>query len=426
MRLRTILLILPVFVLASNHIFSSRNRQIIGQQDPDYMKNTEQVILSRGFGYEFHTFVCPDGFVIGIHRIINPFRQQSQTRGTVLMFHGFSVNPNSFLVTGSGGGINSPPGISSPNLGFEIARIGFDVWLLEQRGLPYSSNNTRYTRTSNEYWNWSLDDIAFYDLAGGIEYIRKYTGRDQIGYVGYSQGNAVMFYLLSMVPKYNNIIKPNIALAPAFYQADQIFTRSALLRQFPYYQFQAILKRSGGPFVTYELAETMNSICSSFPIVQPFCDFSTYVYLTFFSPLIIPVLPNIRPDKLSVYETTTVSLTLSARQTAQLFQNVMKNRPAMLDLTPEENIRLYGSAISPTYDAGKITCPYTALFTAINDVVADPKDVEQLRERLPVRPIYEEIINVPSFGHSTFVYGDANTVIKYVVRPVLSILNSLY
>lgn len=88
-------------------------------------------------------------------------------------------------------------------------------------------------------------------------------------------------------------------------------------------------------------------------------------------------------------------------------------------------MQLYGSTIPPIYDAGRITCPYIALFSAVSDVLADVRDVEYLRETLPVRPLYDEIIRDPGFGHSTVTYGDPETVIKFVIRPVLSVLTSL-
>ena len=421
------ILIFAAVLFQVNSASGRSKRQLIGQlQDPDFGRTTEQLILSRGFEYEFHSFIVPDGFVIGIHRIINPYRSPAQTKGTVLFLHGITGSTNNYLDTNYGGNVLDPPGVLSPNLGFEVARAGFDVWLMDQRATPYSSNNTKYNPLEPEYWNWSLDQMAFYDLPGAIEYVRSHTGRKQIGFIAHSQGNQVMFFLLSRVPKYNNIIKPFVALAPIFHLADSIFTRSALLRLLPYDELQSILARINGPILTAAITGEAATFCQVPVIQQLVCDPLVYTIYTFFSFLIIPTPPSINPFKLPVYASSSLLFTVSSKQLAQQIQSVVKNRPSMLDLTPEDNMKMYGSAIPPTYDAGKITNQYIALFSAINDVLGDPKDVEQLREQLPVRPIYDEVISDPAFGHSTFILGDSQRVVKFVTRPVLALLDSLY
>ena len=45
--------------------------------DPDYGVLTPQLILSRGFGYELHSILTVDGFVLGVHRIQSPLQDNA-------------------------------------------------------------------------------------------------------------------------------------------------------------------------------------------------------------------------------------------------------------------------------------------------------------------------------------------------------------
>ena len=56
--------------------------------------------------------------------------------------------------------------------------------------------------------------MAKFDLPSTIDYVLSQTNRTSLAYVGHSQGTKMMFALLSIVPKYNAIVKPFIALSP--------------------------------------------------------------------------------------------------------------------------------------------------------------------------------------------------------------------
>ncbi|KAJ3091561.1 cholesterol esterase [Quaeritorhiza haematococci] len=71
--------------------------------------------------------------------------------------------------------------------------------------------------SSDEFWDFSLDALAQYDVPALVEHILKETNRPQVIYVGHSQGTAQMFMALSSNPKLNQQIAIFIALAPATY-----------------------------------------------------------------------------------------------------------------------------------------------------------------------------------------------------------------
>ena len=59
-----------------------------------------------------------------------------------------------------------------------------------------------------------------YDVPDTIDYILANTNRRDLSYIGYSQGTLVMFGLLATRPKYNDIVKPFIALSPVVYMGN--------------------------------------------------------------------------------------------------------------------------------------------------------------------------------------------------------------
>ncbi|RXG60347.1 Lipase member K, partial [Armadillidium vulgare] len=69
-----------------------------------------------------------------------------------------------------------------------FADKGFDVWLTNVRGGDYSRNHTHLSPSSKEFWDFSWDEMAKYDLPKMIDYIVKHTKHKKVDYVGHSMG----------------------------------------------------------------------------------------------------------------------------------------------------------------------------------------------------------------------------------------------
>jgi lysosomal acid lipase/cholesteryl ester hydrolase len=81
-----------------------------------------------------------------------------------------------------------------------LANKGYDVWLGNIRGNRYS--NAALSPLKRDYWEFSFDELARFDLTAGFRYISAKTGM-KINYVGHSQGTLIMFIALAM--RYNYI-----------------------------------------------------------------------------------------------------------------------------------------------------------------------------------------------------------------------------
>ena len=409
------------------HIVSDVNSENLAQiflTQPDYGVTTAGNIRSRGYGYELHSVHSEGGFVLALHRIVNYKFQR--TRSAVLMLHGLLGSSNEFISNDLSGRIDDPPDFIGPNLGFELAKRGHDVWLSDQRASPPSNNNTLFSPSERGYWEYSNDEIALFDLPALIDYIRRTTGRQQIGYIGHSQGTQIMFSLLSKIPKYNYIIKPYIALGPAVFYANSIPNRIPLIHNLPLNEIAAVLNIVGGPLLADPLRQFISILCSNRVDQAALCIPLGYLGLTIGSYLLFPNLPAFDPNRVPVYLSASFPLTLSSHQAAGSLQLIATNRPAMTDYNPEKNRKLYGSEIPPVYNMGNVTNPYIALFSAKYDVIADPYDVSQLRDQLGVKPMFHVEIKDLYFGHLSFTQGISEKVVSYVVKPILSIMSSLY
>lgn len=100
-------------------------------------------------------------------------------------------------------------------LGYILADEGYDVWLGNARGTTHSRKHVKYNPdTDREFWMFSWHEIGIYDLPAVIDYILEQTARDQLYYVGHSQGTTSFFVMMSERPEYNNKVKVMAALAP--------------------------------------------------------------------------------------------------------------------------------------------------------------------------------------------------------------------
>jgi lysosomal acid lipase/cholesteryl ester hydrolase len=99
------------------------------------------------------------------------------------------------------------------SLAFILADAGYDVWLGNNRGNGISMDNTKYNPSQPQFWDFSFDEMAQYDLPGQIDYILKTTGEKKIFYIGHSEGT-IQAFAGFLDPELASKVKIFIALAP--------------------------------------------------------------------------------------------------------------------------------------------------------------------------------------------------------------------
>jgi len=173
--------------------------------DSPFKMTSPQLLSTLGFGCQEHQVTTADGYVLVLHRVLRrPTSGISSPPGVPLLVqHGLMQDSEAWLTTGQ----RSLPCI--------LAHGGFDVWLGNNRGNKYSCKHLHFSRKDTEFWDFSLDDMARFDVPACIDHIRAVTMQDKVAYVGFSQGSAQMFAALSIHPSLSSKVLAFAALSAA-------------------------------------------------------------------------------------------------------------------------------------------------------------------------------------------------------------------
>ena len=95
------------------------------------------------------------------------------------------------------------------NLAKYLHSKGYDVWLANSRGTIGSDHSSKCLKTE-QYWDFCIDDYAEFDCPAVIDYILKVTSYNQLSYIGFSQGVALILAALAMNDELNPKVRKPI------------------------------------------------------------------------------------------------------------------------------------------------------------------------------------------------------------------------
>ncbi|CAM9367016.1 unnamed protein product [Ascophyllum nodosum] len=176
-------------------------------------RTARELVEAEGFRLEDHHAVTADGFVLVMHRVLDPDRVRisatssdaASHRPVVLLMHGLMQDSESLLCGGR-----------DHSLALRLAAAGFDVFLGNARGNRYSHKHLRLSpQTSDAYWNFSIDELASFDTPAMVEQTLKASGQSKLCYIGFSQGSAQAFAAFSSNNDLLDKICLFVALSPA-------------------------------------------------------------------------------------------------------------------------------------------------------------------------------------------------------------------
>lgn len=101
------------------------------------------------------------------------------------------------------------------NLPFVLHDLGYEVWMGNNRGNKYSTAHLYHAPKSNKFWDFSIDEFAFFDIPNSIEFVLDFCQVEKLICIGFSQGSAQMFAAFSLNEKLNDKVSHFIAIAPA-------------------------------------------------------------------------------------------------------------------------------------------------------------------------------------------------------------------
>lgn len=379
--------------------------------------------LAEMYGYDCSEYAVTtkDGYILTLHRVtkrsktsslqVETKSETSSTTGdrsgilketetkVALLMHCLECDSSVFLTN-----------TAENSLGFLLAESGIDVWLGNVRGTYYSMTHINLTKHDSKYWDFSWQEMAWYDLPAIVDYVKQKTGHKEIYYIGQSQGTLIGLTQLAQDKNLEANIKKAYMLSP--------FVTLQNIRS-PIKYFLHLLHTYGGFLGDRHFFPFAHPTCSKLAAlfcpknVQGFC----YLVYRHFSGFSSP--ENLNPSRISVYFAHAISGTSlkNVRHYAQL--HVQKTASYFDYLDDEQNLKAYGQMKPPIVELENVKTPI-ALFAGDSDWLVSALDVNYIKDRLQNVFYFK---NCSDFAHLDFIWGTHAVDCAYK-SIVLDILNS--
>ncbi|XP_060097255.1 lipase member M-like isoform X1 [Heteronotia binoei] len=365
------------FVQSKEHM--RRKRAV----DPEAFMNINELIRYRGYPSEEYEVITDDGYILSINRI--PFGIKKQGNSV--------VKPVVFLQHGLlGDGSNWVTNLDNNSLGFVLADAGYDVWIGNSRGNVWSRRHQNMSIHQEEFWAFSFDEMAKYDLPAVLNFILQTTGQGQLYYIGYSQGAAIGFIAFSAMPELAQKVKMFLALAPVtrikYARSPAIKLMSlpekllrVMLGKKEFLPQNKLLKKIIVPLCGYRL---FSGICGN-----------VFFFLGGYN------MANMNMSRVNVYVARTPAGTSAQNifHWSQIYRcglfkgydwgREVKNKEKHSQFTP------------PIYKIEDMNVP-TAVWTGGQDLLSDPEDVAILVSQIKNLVFHKA---VPKWAHLDFIWG---------------------
>ncbi|XP_058154819.1 lipase member M [Dasypus novemcinctus] len=351
--------------------------------DPEAFMNISEIIQHQGYPCEEYEVTTEDGYILSLNRIPQGLVKLKGTgvRPVVLLQHGLLGDASNWISN-----------LSNNSLGFILADAGYDVWLGNSRGNTWSRKHKTLSIDQDEFWAFSYDEMARFDLPAVINFILQKTGQEKIYYIGYSQGTTTGFIAFSTMPELAQKIKMYFALAPIatikhakspgtkFLWLPDMMIKGLFGKKEFLYQTR-FLKH----FVIYLCGQViMDQICSNIMLLMG--GFNTN---------------NLNMSRANVYVAHTPAGT-SVQNILHWSQVLNSGELQAFDWGSETKNLEKGNKPTPIrYKVRDMTVP-TAMWTGGEDWLSSPEDVETLLSEVTNLIYYK---NIPEWAHVDFIWG---------------------
>ncbi|KAK4309688.1 hypothetical protein Pmani_018686 [Petrolisthes manimaculis] len=284
----------------------------------------------------------------------------------------------------------------SMHTAYLLADAGYDVWLGNYRGNTYSHSHLTLDPEKINYWSFSWDEMAYYDIPAMIDYMLSVTGATGVYYTGWSMGTTGFFASMSERPEYNAKIKAMAALAPVAY-IDH--AKGPLQELAPYANNLDTI------FTLLGVGELLPSTDWMDSMVEKFCDIETQTAEVCYNLLFLiggPDADELNKEYLPVILAHTPAGS-SVHTVNHYAQGVISGKFQKYDYGLLGNLNHYGQDTPPLYSLANVTAP-VGLFWGNTDWLATPQDVARLASELPNVALNFNVPK-PQFNHFDFGWG---------------------
>ena len=362
--------------------------------DPECFMTPSQIAAKYGYRLDSHWVTTEDGYILEIHNI------PKQGAPVVFLQHGLVDSSMTWMLNRKEG-----------SFAFILSDNGFDVWMGNVRGNTFARNHTTLSVKSDEFWDFSFDEMNSIDLPNMVDYVLNKTVQRDLFYVGHSQGTEIGFTQFSRNVELSKKIKLFIALAPVarIDHAAGIFGYLS--------EFQRIIEWFLKEFHIKEFLPSnwftkgfATMVCPEEPAL---CSEVLFVVGGYSHG-------NLDSSRNDIYISHTPAGT-SVKNVIHWAQMKKAKKLQMFDFgSKKENMEHYGTPYPPEYNITGLKVP-TVLVTGDNDYLADPTDELWLIQQ--IRQSVVKFIDLDNFNHMDFLWSmKAPTRVYY---PVIDIMKSM-
>ena len=305
--------------------------------------------------------------------------------------------------------------LGQDSLAKKLCDEGYRVYLPNSRGTQFSRSHLDFDSSLNsDYWNFSFDQIAEFDLPAIINYIKERDQVEQVYYIGHSQGTLIYFLAYINNPEFmeKNIKKfvalgtvPNVNNAPHF--LIKLFQKIKILNIYPFKNFLAFPKEIGRVIAPF-CSSIGKTLCVSI-LSKAFGGFHETGRIDY--------------DRLAktifLYEPGGTSL----QNMKHWIQVYTAKRLQKYDYgSKSQNKKHYGTEYPPVYDLSKFngySIP-SLMSTSDADPFANPQDTLEFIENIDNKNIIT-LLNLRNYNHIDYFWADS--AIEEIFPKVLDFIN---
>lgn len=367
-----------------------KNLRILNKHNPltsfdlDIYRNPSEILFNKGYPFEEHKIMTEDFYILTAWRINK--RLPNSHKHPVILQHGLIDSSMTWV-------LNSP----TQSLAFIMADLGYDVWLTNNRGNRYSREHKLFIEkmNNNQYWNFSWDEIAKYDLPANVEYIKHVTKSEKVIYIGHSQGTIQMFAQICLNPEFKKNLVAFVGLGPVAFVGNQYSPLVNILQKLRIFEILRFFKENivlvsqntKTPLLG-EVASIIPHLC--YDVIKSLCGETRNNHVDLKKlGVICSHEPGGASDKTIIH----------------WMQIMRSGKFQMYDYGVKTNKIIYGTPIAPEYkieNLKKFDIPIY-LFRGEQDYLADGKDLIKLLDCLPKETTKWE--QVDDYGHLDYCWA---------------------
>ncbi|KAG6457964.1 lipase 3-like [Manduca sexta] len=354
------------------------------------------MITAHGYRVQSYTILTQDGFLLTLHRVMAGDIEARSRNKIALLHHGLFGSSDDWLILGKGRA-----------LPYLLSAAGYDVWLANARGNKYSRAHINRTVDEVGFWNFSWHEIGLYDLSAVIDYVVGVSSKNtEIHFIGHALGATSLLVLLSVAPKYNDILKSATFLAPLVYMYHVEGPLKILADSYEYRSTDNIYRPT-----------LLRSEIFSPKVIERFCRGEVRLCL---NPFLL--LANGGQDFANSYITEAVLSHVPAGSSKKMLihylQLIKSGEFQMFDYGYIKNMEKYGESTPSSYDLNQVTVP-VIIFSSSSDWLSTVPDIVNLLTKIH-NVIVHHVVKKSDFSHTDFLWSNnAPELVYYLILDIL-------